>query len=493
MPNSLMERLAAANLTREQRRELLNEYPLVAEALAKRDWLTMRREGQTPPPGSWIVWLIITGRGWGKTRTAAEWSVRRSSELAAKTGLPIRWALVAQTFTDGRDVMVEGESGLLRCIPPSRLRNGSVEDSWNRSLGEVNLEGGSLFKVYSAERARRLRGPQFHGAWADELSSWMDAVKGPGQDTTWSNLMLGLRLPPEPQIVVTTTPKRNALTRSLLDDAERQLRACEQDGGYYETDPITQKQVWKAEPAIYLTRGSTYDNLPNLAPQFAAQVLAQYEGTRLGQQELHGQMLAAEGTLIHPEWFQMVDAPTLPRNRVRMWDLAATEPSDSNPNPDYSAGFLVGETPDGYTILHGQRFRQSPGKVEQRVVETAHLDGPDVPIWIEQEPGASGKSMIAHYQRILERTHRVHGYRPSGDKVTRASVLLAGPAEQGRVSIVHGPWVQAFLDECADFPDGDHDDQIDAVAAAIDVLGQNRPVDALYSPVSDTQASAWRM
>ena len=490
---SPLEDIAAKRFTEDEKRALLAEFPLFAESLRTSGWLSIRRPSQKPPEGDWTVWLIVTGRGWGKTRTAGEWVVERAVRLSAETGQPTRFALVAQTFTDGRDVMVEGESGLLRCLPPSLLRRGSIEESWNRSLGEIVLADGSIFKVYSAERARRLRGPQFHGAWADELSSWSDATRGPGSDTTWSNLMLGLRLPPSPQVVVTTTPKRNALTRALLDDAVRQEAACLSDGGYYETEPITGKQVWRASPSVVLTRGSTYDNLTNLAPQFAAQVLAQYEGTRLGQQELYGQMLEAAGTMLKPEWFEIVDTAPGCSERVRMWDLAATEPSDSNPNPDYTAGFLVGKHKTGYTVLDGQRFRLSPGKVEQRILETARNDGPEVEIHIEQEPGASGKSIVAHYQRLLSGTHRVHGYRPSGDKATRASVILAGPAEQGRVSLAAGQWVQQFLDECADFPDGDHDDQIDVVTAALDVLGGLHTADALYVPVSDTQASAWRM
>lgn len=493
LKGSLLDALAAADLDRAERARLLDEMPLVREALLRREWPVIRRPEQAPPAGEWTVWLIVTGRGWGKTRTAAEWVARRSQELGSVTGGPTRWALVAQTFTDGRDVMVEGESGLLRSLPPSRLRNGSVEDSWNRSLGEIVLADGSIMKVYSAERARRLRGPQFHGAWADELSSWQDAAKGPAQDTTWSNLSLGLRLPPLPQVVVTTTPKRNALTRALLSEAERQERACEEDGGYDETDPVTGVVTRRRTPSVVLTRGSTYENLANLAPQFAAQVLAQYEGTRLGQQELYGQMLAADGTLLRPEWFPLLDEAPRSSARVRMWDLAATEPSDTNPNPDWTAGFLVARGSEGYVVEHGLRFRRSPGRVEREVVETARRDGPNVEVWIEQEPGASGKSLVAHYQRLLEGVTRVRGYRPTGDKITRASVLLAGPAEQGRVSLVAGSWVQAFLDECADFPEGDHDDQVDVVAAAIDVLSEHDPSSALFAPVSDVAASGWRM
>lgn len=111
---SIFEQVAGLSLSRAERAALLEDFPAVAAAMARRDWLTIRRPQQVEPDGAWSVWLIVTGRGWGKTRTAAEWSVRRAQEIAAQTGAPTRWALVAQTFTDGRDVMVEGESGLLR-------------------------------------------------------------------------------------------------------------------------------------------------------------------------------------------------------------------------------------------------------------------------------------------------------------------------------------------------------------------------------------------
>lgn len=490
---SLLELLATVDADRDTIRTLLADHPLARDALAARAWPTIRRPEQAPPDGGWTIWLIVTGRGWGKTRTAAEWSVRRATEIMATTGQPTRWAVVGQTFTDGRDVMMEGESGLLRCIPPSRLRKGNIDDSWNRSLGELLLDDGSIFRVYSAERARRLRGPQFHGAWADEVSSWADATKGPAQDTTWSNLMLGLRLPPHPQIVVTTTPKRNALTRTLLADAIRQRDAIATDGRFAERDPITGMDIWHTEPTVVLTRGTTFDNLSNLAPEFAAQVLSQYEGTRLGQQELYGEMLTADGTLLRPEWLPIIDTPPPCKQRVRVWDLAGSEPSDANPDPDWTAGALVGRTDEGYTLLHMARFRQSPGRVEQRIVATARADGPDVDVWIEQEPGSAGKAIVAHYQRVLDGISRVRGFRPSGEKMARIGVLFAGPAEQGRVTIVHGSWVQPFLDECADYPDGDHDDQIDAVASAIDLLGNARPVDALHVPASAADASGWRI
>ena len=127
--------------------------------------------------------------------------------------------------------------------------------AWNRSLAELFLSNGSRIKGFSAEQPERLRGPQHHRAWADELAAW----KYP---EAWDQMMFGLRLGQRPQAVVTTTPKPNKLVKALL-----------------------------ASPTTLVTRGSTYDNLANLAPTMAAQILAKYEGTRLGRQELYAELL----------------------------------------------------------------------------------------------------------------------------------------------------------------------------------------------------------
>lgn len=234
------------------------------------DWTLQARPDQLPPVGEWLVWLILAGRGWGKTRTGAEWA-------KDKAKLPDqRIALVGATLDDVRDTMVEGESGLLSVLPHTLLRGGSRDTAWNRSLGELYLANGTKFKGYSAERPDKLRGPQHHAAWCDEPMSWKDAGHGPdAEDTTWSNLMLGLRLGDNPQCVVTGTPK----PRRLLIGAKG-------------------KPGIMAQPGTQVTTGSTYDNLENLAPTFKAQILAKYEGTRTGRQELLAEILTdIEGAL----------------------------------------------------------------------------------------------------------------------------------------------------------------------------------------------------
>lgn len=203
------------------------------------------------------------------TRTGAEYSIEHCRQLGADA----RFMLVGQTYSDMRDVMVEGESGILSLLPPSLLKEGSVEKAWNRSLGQLTLENGARMDGYGAEKPRKLRGPQSTGAWGDEPATWADADLGMKEDTTLSNLMFGCRLGPDPRIVLTGTPRANPLIKELVTDSR-----------------------------VVVTRGSTYDNLSNLAPSFRKQVVEAYEGTRLGRQELHGEILdIVDGALWTPQ------------------------------------------------------------------------------------------------------------------------------------------------------------------------------------------------
>ena len=220
-------------------------------------WRAIARPEQLPPDGSWLTWAFVAGRGAGKTRSASEWVHEQ-----AKTHPGCRIALVGRTPADVRDVMIEGESGILAVAGPEA-------PDYQSSKRRLTWANGSTAYAYSAEVPAQLRGPQHHFAWADEAAAWTDAPKGDKVDTAWNNLVLGLRLGSHPRVVVTTTPKPNALTRTLL-----------------------------ARRTTVVTRGSTYDNLVNLAPSFRDEVLATYEGTRIGRQELMGELLEdVEGAL----------------------------------------------------------------------------------------------------------------------------------------------------------------------------------------------------
>jgi phage terminase large subunit-like protein len=207
-------------------------------------WSRHARTDQLPPSGAWLVWLILAGRGWGKTRTGAEWI---KDEALRTPGT--RWAVVAPTYADARDTCVEGESGLLSVLPDDRVKD------WNRSLGELILVNGSRIKLFSADKPDRLRGPQHHGAWCDELAAWT-------YPEAWDQLQFGLRLGDYPRTVVTTTPKPIPMIRQLL-----------------------------ARDDVHITRGATFDNAANLSEAALATLRARYEGTRLGRQELHGEVL----------------------------------------------------------------------------------------------------------------------------------------------------------------------------------------------------------
>jgi predicted phage terminase large subunit-like protein len=306
----------------------------------------------------------------------------------------------------------------------------------------LRLADGSKVKGFSSERPGSLRGPQHDFVWGDEPAEWRDARLGLAEDTTFSNALIGCRLPPDPRVCLSGTPKGVRLIRELVSDSRTAV-----------------------------TRMTTYDNLSNLAPEYRERILDRYEGTRLGRQELMGELLDDAGGMFSRDWFTVTDEP-LQGRRVRAWDLAATEPSDSNPDPDWSAGALVGWNPDRVVdgrrgvlqIQHIARWRLGPGATEERVVMFGREDR--LPrVLVEQEPGSSGKAQVAQYARALAGVSRVDGLAPTGPKQVRAEVW-ASLAEQGRVSVLAGDWVSGFLDEVDEFPLGSHDDQVDAVSLA---------------------------
>lgn len=213
-------------------------------------WEFWARPDQLAPVWSWNIWLILAGRGWGKSRTGSEWVIAKAAECPG-----CRIALVARTAADYRDVMVEGESGILACSPPW------FRPIWEPSKRRLTWPNGSTATCYSGDRPDQLRGPQHHFAWCDELAAWRYLVE------TWGNLQMGLRLPQyRPQVAVTTTPRPVALLKRLAKDAR------ERRGG------------------VHVTGGRTRDNYANLAESFR-DLLASYEGTRLGRQELDGEIL----------------------------------------------------------------------------------------------------------------------------------------------------------------------------------------------------------
>lgn len=217
------------------------------------NWPMWARASQLPPEGDWRVWLIMAGRGFGKTRAGAEWA-----RMVAESDHGARIALVASSLHEARSVMVEGESGLLAVSPPH------LRPRYEPSLRRIVWPTGAQALLYSAAEAEALRGPQHSHAWCDEIAKWDD---NQGQARRcWDNLMLGLRLGDAPRIVATTTPRAVPLVRRLM------------------------AQVG-ADNDVVLTRGSTLENEANLPGRFIADVTREFEGTLLGRQELDGELI----------------------------------------------------------------------------------------------------------------------------------------------------------------------------------------------------------
>lgn len=291
---SLAASLAA--LPSAQREQVLADLTTPELRALEHDWRFWARPNQVAPAGDWTSWLVMAGRGFGKTRTGAE-TVREEQE-AGRAG---RLALVAPTAADARDVMVEGESGILAISPP-----------WNRPVYEpskrrVTWPNGAIATLYSADEPERLRGPQHDFAWGDELAAWR-------YPEAFDQLMFGLRLGTHPRAVFTTTPKPVKLVTDLLKD-----------------------------PNCAVSRGSTYENRANLPAAFFAKIVKKYEGTRLGRQELNAEVLEdIEGALWQLEQIErtrlsatLIDA--LPIGRT----IVAIDPSVTANEDSDEAGIVV--------------------------------------------------------------------------------------------------------------------------------------------------------
>lgn len=207
------------------------------------DWEFWARPDQLLPPGDWLTWLILAGRGFGKTRSGAE-------TVRAWVRSGFRFVnIVAPTADDARDICIEGESGILAICPKHE------RPFYRVSKSRLEWPNGARSLIFTADEPERLRGKQHEKLWCDELASWRYAE-------AWDQAQMGLRLGRNPQSVVTTTPRPIQIIRELI-----------------------------ADPNTYVTRGSTYNNQANLSPKFFARVIRKYEGTRLGRQELNAEVL----------------------------------------------------------------------------------------------------------------------------------------------------------------------------------------------------------
>lgn len=389
------------------------------------DWTFWGRQSQQIPDGEWLTWLILAGRGFGKTRTASE-SVR----ILVKRGYG-RLALVAETAADARDVIVEGESGILRCSPP-----------WERPVYEpskrrLTWPNGAIATLYNGTEPDQLRGPQHDAALVDELAKYAYAQE------TWDQLQFGLRIGARPLAIVTTTPRPIPLIKSLM-----------------------------AAQTTFVTRGRTLDNAENLAASFISSIQERYAGTRLGRQELDAEILDdVSGALWARSWLDAsrrkpAECPTMQRVVV------AIDPSGTRGDEDDgdSIGIVVaGKGVDGRAYVLADRSCKLSPEGWARMAVTAYREFSADKIIAERNYGGA---MVEAVLRSVDRAVPYKEVVASRGKVIRAEPV-ASLYEQGRVSHV-GSFADLEDQMCLFTTDGymgkDSPDRVDALVWAVSEL-----------------------
>ena len=430
--------------------------PAVRQAVfdARGRWLASAHDHQILPPGDWwSIWLLLAGRGAGKTRTAAEqiwhWAWRHPGT---------RWLVAAPTSSDVRSTCFEGDSGLLSVIPPELIRD------YNKALHELYLINGSLIKGIPASEPERFRGPQFHGGWCDELAAW-DYL----QDA-WDQIMFGVRLKvaedPEfkTRMICSTTPKPKDLIIEL---------------------------VGREGDDVCLTTASTYSNIDNLSENFRKQIL-QYEGTKLGRQEIYAE-------IIDPE-----ESGIVKRDMIRLWpndkpfpkfiyvvqsyDCATSEKTQNDPTASSTWGvFKPLDGPMSAMLIDCWQDRLQYPELRPKVIEEYEVifgEGKDkkrVDLILVEDKSA-GTQLI----QDLQRAHLpVRAYNPGGaDKMQRLNIVSSlfargriwMPESSQRTGYVKD-WVEPLLSQLCSFPDTTHDDFVDSTSQALRFLRDSGFID----------------
>lgn len=398
-----------------------------AEALAVQyDWTLWARTNQIPPDWDWYVWLLICGRGGGKTRVGSE-SVR---DWAHAGYSPI--AIIGRTKADVRDTMVElGDSSILKVSPPWFM------PKYEPTRRRVIWPNGVIGVTYSADEPDQLRGPQHMKAWADEPAKYEKPQE------LWDNLMLGLRIGDKPQVIVTTTPRPIPFIKKLI------------------TDERTKKNP-NGRTAV--TRGHTLDNRANLAPDFLKYIMSKYEGTRLGRQELAGEVLSDNPDALWKrvviDKLRLTQHPDLTRIVVAI-DPQGTDSLDSAETGIVVAGIAKeGDKVHGY-ILADLTISGSPDKWSAAAVSGYHNFRADRIVAEVNFGGDMVESIIRIVDELVPFT-KVHASRGKAIRAEPVSALY----EQGRIH--HCGFFPELEDQLCEWVTGEKSpDRLDALVWAI--------------------------
>lgn len=415
MPENVSLTKSIALLPDSDRQNLIANLSLDDATAILYDWVSWARANQIEPSGDWLTWLILAGRGFGKTRSITEWAKTQAENNPGSRG-----AMVGSTAGDVRDVLIEGESGIMNISPPWFMPH------YEPSKRRLTWPNGSVATTYSADEPNRLRGPQHHWAVCDELAAWR-------YPEAWDMLMFGLRLGERPRVAIATTPRPTPLIRDLIKD-----------------------------DTTHVTKGSTYDNVANLAPSFFNQIVRKYEGTRLGRQELLAEILDdVPGALWKRELFD--------NNRVtKAPDLVSVVVGvDPHASTGETGIVIAGIGGDGHGyVLDDLTTGGSPDTWAREVVTGYHRNFADR---IAAEANNGGDMVIATI-RTIDNNVNVKKLWASRGKYTRAEPIAA-LYEQGRVHHV-GMFAQ-LEDECCTWVPGegmDSPNRMDALVWALTEL-----------------------
>jgi phage terminase large subunit-like protein len=379
----------------------------------KHDWSFWARDKQRLPDVPFFLWLVIAGRGFGKTRTGAE-TVRHWVRDNAYVNL------IGATADDARDIMIEGESGILAICPPNE------RPVYLPSKRRLEWPNGAVSLIFTADEPERLRGKQHYKIWADELGSWR-------YPEAWEQAMFGLRLGERPQGVVTTTPKPTKLLVDLLKD-----------------------------PRNVITSGTTYENRANLAAGFFEYVISKYEGTRLGRQELNAELLTdVPGALWKRDDIDRNRVLKAPEGLTRV--VVGVDPTASATGDE--AGIITaGRLGQDYYTLADDSMHGSPQAWASAAVTAYHRHKADC---IVAEKNNGGDMVMAVIKQV-DPLVNVKLVWASRGKATRAEPIAA-IAEQGRD---HHVGVFAALEDelCMWTPGDDSPNRLDAKVWAVTEL-----------------------
>lgn len=404
------------------------------------DWQLWARDKQLLPQGLWHTWLIQAGRGWGKTRVGSE-TIRQWKLQGYK-----RFALIAETPADARDVMIEGESGIISISPPWDM------PEYQPSKRRLVWENGAMALIFSGANPEQLRGPQHEKAWCDEIFAWQYP------QATWDMLMFGLRLGNNPQVVVTSTPKPMQLLKDL-----------------------------RADPSTAITIGTTYDNRANLAPSFMKEILRKYEGTRLGRQELNAEILDDNPNALWSraliEDTRVMKPPAMKRIVVAIDPAITNNAEGSNETGIIVAG--LGVDNHGY-VLEDCTMKGTPSAWASAAITAYHKWKADRIIGETNQGG----DMVENTVHSVDVNVPYRGVHATKGKFTRAEPISA-LYEQKRCH--HVGCFGRLEDQLCEWEQGmESPDRLDAcVWAFTELMIGNRPT-SIVAPDADSSESKWR-